>query len=241
MKPNLLKPLVATFATVFSVTAFAAPASYHLRLYVPGLSAPAVGNPAVGNQAAPATPTPSAIGDGVSKLGACAAGAATGCASWDATGKLFINMASLGATRGTVGKADGKWYWEVELLAPSDSLLIGTGTIALSLANPFTATPPMWSWYSNKNPGNAKICSAWLGGSVVVTTGDIVGVALDMAAHSVTFYKNGNPVVSCSNVTTSEAVYPVLGSGGGPISINTNFGQSNFQHPVPAGYNAGLW
>lgn len=248
MKPNLLKSLVAALATMLGTPAVAAPVSYHFRLHAPGLYASALGA-----QAAPTIPSPSAIGDGTSKAGACASGAAPSCASWDATGKptsivieadfLSINKdtAGLGATRGTVGKVDGEWYWEVQLLAPSDSLLVGTGTTALSLVNPFTATPPMWSWYSNTNPGNAKICSAWLGGSVAATTGDIVGVALDMPSHSVTFYKNGSPVVTCSNVTTSEAVYPVLGSGGNPISIKANFGQSDFQYPVPAGYNAGLW
>lgn len=246
MKPNLLKPLVATLAVVLSAAALAAPTSYHLRQYVPGLTAIGSGD------ATPAAPTaPSMVGDGVSKAGACASGAATGCASWDSTGKptsiaieadfLSINTSGTGAARGAVGKVDGKWYWEVQLLAPSDSLLVGTGTATLSLVNPFTATPPMWSWYSNKNPGNAKICSAWLGGSTVATTGDIVGVALDMPSHSVTFYKNGSPVVTCANVTASEAVFPVLGSGGNPVSVRANFGQNNFQHPVPTGFNAGLW
>ncbi len=245
MKSTHLRLIVGALFVLAGAATSAAPA-YHFRLPAQGLS----------EARAPAEPTPvvkSSVGDGVSTAGACASGAASGCATWSVTGVpagiivasdlLAVQGTSMGATRGAIGKTSDKWYWEITLLAEAATAapLIGVGTKSLSLANPFTAVPPTWSWYLNPNPGNAKVCGDWQGGSQLATAGDVVGVALDATAHSVTFYKNGSLVFTCSNVTAAEAVYPVFGAGGGSNRIKANFGQSNFQFAVPAGYNAGLW
>ena len=85
-----------------------------------------------------------------------------------------------GGVRADTSKAAGKWYWEVKVDTDisSPSIRIGVGTSAASLdegvgydANGYGykgADGKKWHNGSNVNYGN------------IYTTGDIIGVALDM-------------------------------------------------------------
>ena len=261
MKPNLLKPIVAALAVALSSAAMAAPTSYHLRQFVPGLSAPTSSVPA-----APATP--SAVGDGTSKAGACASGAATGCATWGSnfyTGNTFsadyLTVTQLGGvdygTRATKTVSSGKWYWEITVGAQTGTA--NTKVAALIGVESLERIAGSWSGTS----GNGKIwagytgfyyscASTWLW-PVMKTqprfyVGDVVGVALDMDNHTLALTLNGSALSNsaggeplCSNLYGT--VVPLLGNGGGitSFSASANFGQSAFRYAVPAGYNAGLW
>jgi len=70
------------------------------------------------------------------------------------------------------------------------------------------------------------------------TTGDVIGVALDLDANSVTFYKNNTSqgAVSFSSGTYAPAVGD--GSNGSQYTFNANFGQQPFVYTPPSGYVA---
>lgn len=245
MKQNVLKPLVAALALSLSVAAFAAPTAYHYRQYVPGLSAPA------GTiQTVPTTP--SWVGDGVSKSGACATGSATGCATWNsADGNLTLSSDKLIATcvanggrgqRATTGKSSGKWYWELSFKQfTGGSTALGAQTPDSSLAYGYIFSPGQYMWW----PGSAYLANgAYTSASTSNTwtasgTQAIIGIALDMDAKTIVFSQGDLVLASVpvvQSILTPSGWCASIGN-----TITANFGQSDFQYPVPAGYNAGLW
>lgn len=255
MKPHLLKPLVATLAIGLSATALAAPSSFHFHQYVPGLSAPGNSVPLP-----PVIPsTPALVGDGVSKVGACTNGAATGCATWDSATSFgtSLSMDSLTATvsngdtnyaYSTKGVDSGKWYWEVRLVTnnyPLMGLLNEADWITGGKPRLYASPTYLYGSYTSGGAGYRAMCHgvADVTGSntFAVHAGDVIGYALDATVHSLRMYKNGVLAGTlCSNLTGT--VFPIVSNGGGGTHVFTaNFGQSNFAYPVPAGYNAGLW
>lgn len=253
VKPNL-PLLVAALAAIICTAASAAP-TYQFRQHATGLTVPA--SPVPPEPAAPAAPvTPSAIGDGVSKAGACASGV-TGCATWSATAQVGTSLSAdaltatvaSGSTNyasATRGISIGKWYWEVKV--GGSSPLIGM----LSSAFPATAGVSLYSSptylygsYTNGGTSYRALCHGkadTTGTSTYsVRSGDTIGYAADRTAGTLTMYRNGTLAgVICSNL--SDTAFPVVSNGGGGAHVFTvNFGQADFKYPVPAGYNAGLW
>lgn len=264
MKPNLLRPLVAALATTICTAASAAP-TYQFRQHVAGLAVPA--SPASPESAVPAAPIiPTLVGNGVSKAGACTVGTATGCATWGSsfyTGTIFSSdyltatplPDVMYGTRATKTITTGKWYWEITLNAPMATAT--TKIPALIGVEAVDRAPGNWTGSS----GNGKIwagyygsfyscASTWLWPSMKnqprFYKDDVIAVALDMDNHTLALTLNGTALTNsaggtplCSNLYGT--VVPVVSNGGGDFSVTANFGQSDFQYPVPAGYNAGLW
>lgn len=244
MRPNLLKPIVAALAVALSSAAFAAPTSYHFRQFVPGLSTR--GTVAV----APAAPaTPSMVGDGVSKVGACASGT-TGCATWNSgDGYLTLSADKLVATcavngwhghRATIGKSAGKWYWELTInQVVGGSTIVGAVAQDASLASIMTVGQYLWwpgqYYLANGAFTDAGISNAWL----VPSRNTVIGMALDMDSKTIVF-SQGTSVLASAPVVQSTLV-PSGWCASPGSSVTANFGQVAFQYPVPAGYNAGLW
>lgn len=244
MKPTLVKPLVAALALGASVSAALAATSYQYRMPVPGLTVNAVPPPA-----APALPT---VGDGVSKAGACASGAATGCAIWNgADGNLALSGANLVATctangwrgqRATISKSSGKWYWEVSFLQlTGSSTALGAQTPDGSVAAGYIMSPGQYLWWpdayylANGAFTTASARSAWAVSGRQAT----IGVMLDMDLKTIIFSQGDNTLASVPVVQSALAPSGWCASSGN--TITANFGQATFQYPVPAGYNAGLW
>lgn len=221
--------------------------------------------------AATAPRFPALAGDGLSKSGACAAGA-TGCATWDParaspTGVISQNglefawadNASRAIALSTKCPTSGKWYWELTVLAdPSNPAMPGDPSVAVvssSYAGAYENTAWMSSVKGITYLRNGKV---FLNSSTDVPYGapfgasSVIGVALNAATGHVWFSNNGvwqqgNPGAGASPLTLSSVqggVCAVFGYaqyyGGGGRGL-ANFGQSNFQHVVPAGFNAGLW
>ena len=74
------------------------------------------------------------------------------------------------------------------------------------------------------------------------TTNDVIGIALDMDAGTVTFYKNGaSQGVAFSGLTGRSIVAWVstgTGSVGAVITFVSNFGQRPFAYTAPSGFKA---
>lgn len=198
-------------------------------------------------------PTP--IGDGVSKAGACASGAITGCAVWGserAPGAVpsSSNPQLVTASGNQVGiysnvcKSSGKWYSELRRTTqsnPANYFAIGVGRSGVVatywLPSEFYVYPFDGKIYNTINDTLLGVYGT--GGQP--TVGEWVGVALNLdvspktatvisATKSVTFNLPSQTGSYCMSVGFMHGA-----------SGEINAGQQNFQYAVPAGFVRGLY
>ncbi|MAN64718.1 MAG: hypothetical protein CMI60_22525 [Parvibaculum sp.] len=136
----------------------------------------------------------------------------------------------------TVGVSSGKWYWEVTPTSiTSGGCMIGIrSTAAGVLANNFVSSTDGFGYYTTGNkysPG----ASASYGASY--TTNDVIGVALDMDAGTLTFYKN-NVSQGTAFTSISGTYTPGISNGGATsgCTVQINFGQRPFAYTPPTGF-----
>jgi hypothetical protein len=135
---------------------------------------------------------------------------------------------------GTIAVSSGKWYWE---WTPTSNLIYSM--VGITLADSSTIgwlTPNSWAyWYTGSKYNNNTAAS--YGASFALN--DIIGIALDMDAGTVTFYKNGvSQGTAYSGLTGS--IVPYFGSAGGGVNaiFTANFGQRPFAYTAPSGFKA---
>jgi hypothetical protein len=154
-------------------------------------------------------------------------------------GNLQITDNGLGSTNGfgvsTIDMPSGKWYVEAAVTA------VGTGATFGIWQQPILATTTFSSqtnyrWYSvdgkiyNAAGATANSYATW-------GTGDVLSVAVDMDAGSVTFYKNGTSQGSAITGLTGSWVVG-FNPGGSNSIFNANFGQRPFAYTAPSGFKA---
>jgi hypothetical protein len=135
----------------------------------------------------------------------------------------------------TFGVSSGKWYWEVK----PDSSYVGIGVTSLSFlpANtwPGSIGSQALAYYSiNGQKYNNGTNSAY---GATFSSADLMGIALDMDAGTLTFYKN-NVSQGTAFTGLSGTYFPVIG---GPNTYNTgyiNFGQRPFTYTPPTGFKS---
>jgi hypothetical protein len=140
------------------------------------------------------------------------------------------------STVGTIGVSSGKWYWEVTTVQvnPSNEVLHGIATAQASMANYVGADAYGWCYYSAS--GNKINNGSSVAYGATYTNGDIIGVALDLDAGTVTFYKNGvSQGVAYSSL--SGEFFPAV-SGHNGNSVACNFGQRPFAYTAPSGFKS---
>ena len=143
----------------------------------------------------------------------------------------------------------GKYYWELNLptingtiarwgVADADDYEFNRDTSGTGLPWLGSSTGTSWALdvggntYHNGSTVNSSYTST-------VTTSDVIGVALDCDANTLTFYKNGTSLgVAHSNVTASRLVPAVSLHGGTHNKMVLNFGQRPFAHTPPTGYKS---
>lgn len=139
------------------------------------------------------------------------------------------------AVTGSIGVSSGKWYWECK--ADSAYYFTGISAIPQLPANiaPHQATSQSKIYYSSNGQkydnGNNAIYGATWG------TADICGVALDMDAGTITFYKN-NVSQGTAYSGLSGMYWPVIGGANGANVGYINFGQRPFSYTPPTGFKA---
>jgi len=157
-----------------------------------------------------------------------------------ASGSLDIVFAGSGGSRygavGTMGMSSGKWYWETKITGTASSTMIGI----TQYANSFDvgtwpgAKAGDYGYNGNGNLYTNSSSSAYGG---AMSTGDVIGIALDMDAGTLTFYKNN---VSQGVAATGLSGTYFAASGQGQTSIypnqSVNFGQRPFAYTPPTGY-----
>lgn len=130
----------------------------------------------------------------------------------------------------------GKWYFECTVVTVQTSMLIGIARQNIDYGN--TLTSSNFRTYQNNGNKSAGTSTAY---GATYTTNDVIGVAVDSDAGTVTFYKNG---------TSQGVAYNDLNTAGGPWApftlvsasntavITFNAGQQGFSYSPPTGFKA---
>lgn len=142
---------------------------------------------------------------------------------------------------GTVHTGLGKWYFEYINITNSTP---GWNTL---IAVAGSTSGLVYGWTNYYNLGNKSFLildsvSGAQGSASSLANGDIVGIALDTEANTISFYKNG-ALAYGPYTTASDSSFQVLGyiqttSGGSRPITGVNFGQRPFAYTPPSGYLA---
>mgnify|MGYP003112070290 CR=1 FL=1 len=157
------------------------------------------------------------------------------------------------ASRASMGLRSGKWYWENKIDSVSGGPAVGVIAANAPLANQLNANPSRF--YRNNGEKYSNGSGSSYGDTY--TTGDIIGVALDMDNGALYFYKNGTIQNSGTAAftdmltATTEPWLPAVKLYNEGISINFGNpsytiasgnadanGYGNFEYAVPSGYYA---
>jgi hypothetical protein len=136
---------------------------------------------------------------------------------------------------GTTLVSSGKFYWEITVTAIGNldsSFFIGIDSGKSQNGATFSDTVG-YSGNGQKFVGGSS--SAY---GATYTTGDVIGVALDKDAGTVTFYKNNASQGAISLPTNVPIVAWISPGRGGPSSATANFGQRPFAYTAPSGFKA---
>jgi hypothetical protein len=135
---------------------------------------------------------------------------------------------------GTLSVNSGKFYWEITVTA------IGTSAASFSIGvdSGRTQSTTFTDWVSYAGDGNRYAGSTTPSAyGATYTTGDVIGVALDKDANTVTFYKN-NASQGAISLPTNVPMVAWLTPGANSGSATANFGQRPFAYTAPSGFKA---
>jgi hypothetical protein len=147
--------------------------------------------------------------------------------------------------RGNFVMTSGKWYWEVNMgikdAAAGSWYLVGI----IANAHPWPSSSNIGSWnggyayYNNASKANSDSYSAY---GASFTNGDVIGVAFDVDAGTLEFYKNGTSQGQAfSGISGSIGFVPAFEfyrSTGTAQYMYPNFGQRPFSGTPPVGFKA---
>jgi len=135
-----------------------------------------------------------------------------------------------GATfQGTFGMASGKWYWEIVFSVCNQATVIGIRDRAFAASD-----AGVYSYYATNGNKYSSGVSTSYGASW--TTSDVIGIAYDADAGSLTFYKNGvSQGAAFTGLSGTMFAFARLDAGN---TASANFGQRPFIYAAPSGFNA---
>lgn len=149
------------------------------------------------------------------------------------------STATTAATRCTFAVSSGKWYWEVTPTALG-ALTVGIGTQSASLSGIVGGDAFGYGWYNDSGGTSSKynnnVSSSY---GIALSAGVTCGVALDLDAGTITFYRNGVSQGVAYSGITAGTYFPMISQWGGTTSTaNLNFGQRPFAYTAPTGFKA---
>ena len=163
--------------------------------------------------------------------------------------------ASWRSTRGTFGVAQGKWFYEVKPSftgGASLDMMVGWGDFTIAIPSEFSSSSPALTYTAGS--GNKQLDGSNTGYGATYNVDDIIGVAFDADALTVTFYKNGTSqgtiTTGWSSGITWTPIISLYGRysntkasfnfGSPPYTISSGNadanGYGNFEYSVPTGY-----
>lgn len=140
-------------------------------------------------------------------------------------------------TLGTIGISSGKFYWEITPTAFSGVVTydIGVANASVDLNQYLGQNSNSWGYYTDGNKYTGGTPTSY---GASYTTNDVIGVALDMDAGTLIFYKNGTSQGTAFTGLTGT-LFPAISDGSSAYSATfvANFGQRPFAYTPPSGYN----
>ena len=143
------------------------------------------------------------------------------------------------ANVGTVFQSSGKWYAEFTVSS------IGAGGIHIGIVGPnylvaagnyIGNTATSYAYRADGTKFNNATQTSY---GASYTTNDVIGVAMDLDAGTLVFYKNGvSQGTAYSGMTGAKAFAVSVGSTTGTHSVVFNAGQRPFAYTAPSGFKA---
>jgi hypothetical protein len=137
--------------------------------------------------------------------------------------------------RATQGVSSGKWYFEGTFTqgSTSNATQIGICRSTSSLSNFVGAGADAYSYGDGAYKYNSGTGVSY---GATYTTNDVIGVAFDLDAGTITFYKNGSSQGQAYS-GLSGTFFPAVDNYNGSAWV-LNFGQRPFAYTAPSGFKA---
>jgi len=136
----------------------------------------------------------------------------------------------------TMGVTSGKWYWEVIPQNSGNQFTIGIAKDGYDWTTYLGSNAFGWSYEGGSGVKYTNGSSSAYGATY--TTNDVIGVAFDADAGTLTFYKNNTSQGTAFTGLTSGPYYPACGVSNLNTTAVFNFGQRPFAYTPPAGFLA---
>jgi len=132
----------------------------------------------------------------------------------------------------TIGVSSGKYYVEFTVGALGNSTFYGVASNPRQNLNYIGATSTSWSYFQNGNKYNNNSNTSY---GASFTANDTIGIALDLDAKTLVFYKNGvSQGVAYSSLPDGTYFFGI--SQTGTASTKSNFGQKPYKYAPPQGF-----
>jgi hypothetical protein len=157
---------------------------------------------------------------------------------------LTFTMTQAGVWRQTmavIGKSSGKWYWECwkDTTSTDSNIMIGVSNLFHNTDHYLGKLNDNsdWGYFSDGRKSRNAAFTAY-GASYV--KGIVIGIALDMDAGNITFYREGvSQGVAFTGIT--GIVYPSFTVATNVAIGRINLGATPFTYPIPEGFNPGVY
>lgn len=156
-------------------------------------------------------------------------------------GNLYWRVDNERAVTGTLSMTTGKWYWEATISAIQNYIEIGIVGTNARFSGPNNFVPGSLStgygYRSNATKINNNTTASY---GATYAANDVIGVAFDADAGTLTFYKNNSSQGTAYSSIPSNfyVAYDYGGPAGGTTGAYFNFGQRPFTYTPPSGFLA---
>jgi len=152
---------------------------------------------------------------------------------------VSLQAATASLAFGGFGVSSGKWYWEVKPSSGADFML-GVATQSGTLASRYWTGANGVYYYAGS--GNKYVAGTGSAYGATYTTANTIGIALDLGANTITYYKDNTSqgAISLPAGIIGQILVPAFSSGTGTVAqvMSVNFGQQPFSYTPPTGFNA---
>ena len=160
----------------------------------------------------------------------------TNVAVSEANLKAITSATVAQSVAGTIGMSSGKWYWEV---INQGGFLSYTGIVdSTHDMGTYIGSSSTGSGYAYNTAGQkvGPTSGTAVSYGASYTTNDVIGIALDMDAGTLVFYKNGVSQGTAFSSITGTWFAAVSGNGVAGKGGIVNFGQRPFAYTPPTGF-----